>query len=434
MRAGVRWQDGAALTSRDVAFTYHAIMNPANTIPSRFPYDHVARVDTPDAATVVVTLKRPYSPIVANFFGGDSNYPILPAHLLAGFANLNNVAYNAAPAGSGPFAFERWMRGDHVTATASSTYYAGKPRLDRVTLRFIANSSTTAAELATGEVDATFFAEVNDIATLRAVPDHRIVITPIPSMYALSYNLTDPLAGDPIVRRAFALAIDRHALVEKVTHGIDDADTGMRGLFTWAYDPHAGNVPYDPNAAKALLSRAGWLPGPDGIREKNGRRLEITLTIMTLSTDTELAAVIAEQEHAIGIDTAVKRYPRGQFAALDGPILKGRFQITLSDYASSYDPEPSWLLACDQRPPAGYNYTGYCNAAVDRALAEAASTYDRATRQHNLSFVQRQLLADLPFYFLCQISEIDVIPSRLQGYDRPLLGTPFNSVARWRLR
>ena len=105
LRRNVSWQDGAPLNSRDVVFTYRAIMNPSNAVPSRYGYDRVASVEAPDPYRVIVKLKRPYSPIVAYFFGGDSNYPILPAHLLARYTSLDRVPYNAAPIGSGPYRF-----------------------------------------------------------------------------------------------------------------------------------------------------------------------------------------------------------------------------------------------------------------------------------------------------------------------------------------
>ncbi len=434
LRRDVRWQDGTALTSRDVAFTYRAIMNPANAVPSRYGYDHVDSVAAPDARTVVVTLKRPFSPIVSDFFGGDSNMPVLPAHLLGAFGNLNHVTYNAAPIGSGPFRFARWSRGDQISASANPTYYAGRPGLERIKLKFMHDSSTTVAELMTREVDAAFFADVSRIAELRRIPNHRIVVTPVPYFYALEFNVTDPIVGDPAVRHAFALAIDRRALVNKVTHGLYYADTGMRGLFTWAYDPQVGNVPYDPSGAAASLQRDGWIPSPDGIRVKHGRRLELGLAFVAGDAiDGEFASVIAAYERVAGIDVSTKAYARAQFVAVDGPIAQGRFQIDLYSWQSDYDPDASWMLSCSQRGPRGFNHARYCNAAVDRAFREAASSFNRATRLRDYRFVQRQLLADLPYYFLCQISEIDVIPSRLRGFDPPLL-SPFNSVARWRFR
>jgi peptide/nickel transport system substrate-binding protein len=434
LRRGVRWADGAALTSRDVAFTYRAIMNPANAIPSRYGYDRVAGVDAPDDRTVVVRLRSSYSPIVSYFFGGDSNYPILPAHLLAALRNLNHASFGDAPVGSGPYAFARWSRGDYISAKANPSYFAGRPAIDRVTLRFLHDSSTTVAQLMTREVDATFFADVTRIATLREIPDHRIVVTPVPYFYALLFNVTDPLVGDRAVRRAFAGAIDRRALVAKMTHGLYDAGTGMRGLFTWAFDPRVGNVPYDPRAAEAALASEGWIPGPDGIRVKGGRRLELELALRTgMEIDAGFATLIAAQERAVGIDVTLKQYAREQFLALGGPITQGRYQIALYGYQSSYDPDVSWLLACSQRGPHGFNDARYCNAAVDRALRDAAASFDRATRARDYRFVQRQILTDLPYEFLCQISEIDVIPSRLQGYDPPLL-SPFRTIARWHFR
>lgn len=132
LRRNVLWQDGAPLTSRDVVFTYRAIMNPSNAVPSRYGYDRVASVEAPGPYTVVVKLKRPYSPIVAYFFGGDSNYPILPAHLLARYTSLDRVPYNAAPIGSGPYRFSRWVRGDRLELAANPHYYGGRPAISRI--------------------------------------------------------------------------------------------------------------------------------------------------------------------------------------------------------------------------------------------------------------------------------------------------------------
>lgn len=432
LRRDVTWQDGVPLSSRDVAFTYRAILNPANAVASRYGYDRVASVETPDPYTAVVRLKQPFSPIVSNFFGGDSNYPILPAHLLAMFSSLNQVAYNQAPIGSGPYRMTKWAHGDRLDLSSNDHYYRGKPAIRRISLHFIADSSTATNELLTREVDATFFADASKIATLRRVPAHHVVVTPVPYFYAMPFNLTDPVLKQLAVRRAFALAIDRRALVDKVTHGLYDPDTGMRGLFTWAFDPHAGTVAYDPPRARAVLARAGWLVGPDGIRMKNGQRLELQLAFFGGSDiEAEFVPPIVEAERDVGIAVTTKRYSREEFLAFDGPLNRGRFQVGLYAYQASFDPDASWLLACAQRSPHGFNHARYCNPAVDRALAAGIATFDRSARRRAYDFVQRRILADLPYDFLCQVSEVDVIPNRLQGYDRPLLA-PYDSVAHWR--
>ena len=369
LRRNIAWQDRVPLNSRDVVFTYRAIMNPLNAVPSRYGYDRIASVEAPDPYTVVVKLKRPFSPIVTYFFGGDSNYPILPAHLLARYASLDRVAYNAAPVGSGPYRFARWARGDRLEMIANPRYYAGRPAVARVSLRFSHDSSTTINQLLTNEVDATFFADVSRIASLRSIPNHRVVVTPVPDFYALTFNVTDPIARNIAVRHAFGLAIDRHAFVGKVAHGVYDADAAMRGLFTWAFDPHAGRLPYDPRRAQALLARDGWIAGADGIRVKNGRRLELQLAFLTGSgIAAGFASLIVEYERAVGIEVTAKRYSPEKLFALDGPLTQGRFQIALIVYQSNYDPDASWLLSCGQRAPSGFNFARYCNPAVDNAL------------------------------------------------------------------
>ncbi|MGB6518391.1 MAG: peptide ABC transporter substrate-binding protein, partial [Candidatus Cybelea sp.] len=352
LRRDVSWQDGATLNSRDVIFTYRAIMDPLNAVPSRYGYDRVASVAAPNPYTVILKLKRRFSPIVENFFGGDSNYPILPAHLLAKYAGLDRVAYNAAPIGSGPYRFVRWVRGDRLEMSANPRYYAARPEIGRISLRFIHDPSTTINQLLTNEVDATFSADVSKIAALRSIPHHRIVITPIPSFCALSFNLTDPIAKNLAVRQAFALAIDRHALVAKVAHGVYDADTPMRGLFTWAFDRHPGGLPYDPWRAKALLTKDGWVAGADGMRIKNGRRLELQLAVRAGSdVEAGFVSLIVEGERAVGIDVIAKRYSREDFGAPNGPLTQGRFQVALVTYLSTYDPDASWLLSCSERAP-----------------------------------------------------------------------------------
>ena len=224
-------------------------------------------------------------------------------------------------------------------------------------------SSTTINQLLTNEVDATFYADVARITALRAIPHHRILVTPAPYFYALSFNVTEPTVKNLTIRRAFALAIDRHALVGKVAHGLYDADTAMRGLFTWAFDPRAESPVYDPHGARALLARDGWIPGADGIRVKNGRRLQLQLAFLAGSdVAAGFASLIVEYERAVGIDLTTKRYGIEEFVASGGPLSQGRFQVALLPYQSTYDPDASWLLSCDQRAPGGFNFARYCRS------------------------------------------------------------------------
>lgn len=432
LRRNARWQDGTPVTSRDVLFTYRAIMNPANNVDTRYGYDRIASVAAPGPYTVVITLRTPFSPIVGYFFGGDSNYPVLPAHLLAPVQNINAAPFNASPVGSGPYQLEAWDRGDHLTLRANPSYYGGRPAIAQLSLPFVPDDSTRIEELQAGEVDAAFLLDASRIEQLRAIPGHRVVVTPVPYFYALAFNMRRPLFADPAVRKAIAMSIDREALTRKITGGVYDADTAMRGLFTWAYDPAVKGPAFDPSAADALLERDGWKRGSDGIRVKNGKRLVMQLIFPEGSPiTTRFAVAIAAAVRVAGIDMTLRGYVRQQIIARDGPMLSGNFDVSLYDYQGSFDPDASWLLACDQRAPNGFNMSGYCDATMDKLLERAVSSFDRNVRAADYHAIQARMQSALPYLMLCQISEVDVIPSGLEGFAQPLL-SPFNSVAAWR--
>ncbi len=432
LRHGVRWQDGAPLTSRDVVFTYRAIMSPNNAIPERYGYDRVTSIAAPDPYTIEIRTKHAFSPIVAMFFGGDSNYPILPEHVLGRYASLNKVLFNTAPIGSGPYVLHAWKHGDRLELQANPRYYRGKPAIAQIDLPFIHDQSTTLNELVTGEINAAFSIDASRIAQVRALKGRRIIVTPIPYFYGVSFNLDDPIFTSN-VRHALAMAVDRQTIVDKVSHGVYDARTGLRGLFTWAYSPRADHLRYDPKAAAQLLSREGWTLRPDGTRWKNGKPLQLQLAFPAGSDITaQLATNIAAAEAAIGVNVTLRRYAREIYMSNDGPINQGRYQMQLYDYHSNYDPDAAWLLACDQRSPNGFNDARYCNQAVDEALRRASTVFERPARRALYAGIQERISSDLPYFFLCQAAEIDVIPAGLTHYAQPLL-SPFISVADWRL-
>jgi peptide/nickel transport system substrate-binding protein len=301
-------------------------------------------------------------------------------------------------------------------------------------LHFVHDPSTVVNELRTHEVDATFDDPIpSSIRAIRSIPNHRVIVTLVPNFGAILFNMSDPVMKDVAIRRAFASAIDRRMLVAKAAFGLYDAEKGMRGMFTWAFDPRIGTTAYDPARAGRLLTADGWTLGGDDVRVKRGHRLEISLISSTqYSIANEVIPIVIEEARDVGINLVTTVYDRSELFALDGPLNRGNFQAALMGFGSSVDPDPSSWIACDQRAPGGTNFSRYCSEAVDRALRRATSVYDRAERRPIYSFIQRRLAADVPYDFLWQAPEVDVIPSALRGYE-PSLVSPYNSVAQWSL-
>jgi peptide/nickel transport system substrate-binding protein len=157
LRDHVRWHDGRPFTSADVKFTYEAIMNPANDIVSRHGYDVVGSVEAPDPHTVIFHLKHRFAPFVATVFGeSDGPFCILPAHLLAHRKTINEGPYNSLPIGTGPFKVVRWLRGNQIELVRNDDYFAGKPKLKSIVVKFIPDENSAVVQLRTHEVDWAF--------------------------------------------------------------------------------------------------------------------------------------------------------------------------------------------------------------------------------------------------------------------------------------
>ncbi|HEY5258108.1 MAG TPA: peptide ABC transporter substrate-binding protein [Candidatus Baltobacteraceae bacterium] len=434
LRHDVKWQDGVALTSRDVVFSFHAIMNPKNATLSRYGYDQMASVVAKGRWEVDVTYKHRFAAGVSYFFGGDSNYPVMPAHLLDRYPSLNQVPFNGAPIGSGPYRVAEWQRGDHITFVANDAYFLGKPKIPKIVLRFVPDNQTIVDQLHTGEVDLWFFADVSHIAELRGLPGHHLVTTPTTEFQTVQFNTQSAIFSDGAVRRAFSMAIDSASTTRKIYRGVYDPQHGLRGLFTWAYDPAIGPVPYDPAGARALLQRDGWIAGPSGMRAKDGHPMEVTLLFTTGSpTLSTLVAQIAAYEREVGIAVTLRGMSTALLTSPGGPLYRGTYQAAMFSLMSSADPDASWLLSCDQRAPAGFNLTRFCDAAAQRAFAHGASTMNRESRKDDYRIVQRRLSAVLPMDVLFLIYEMDVVPEALKGYTPSLYTSPYTFAYQWRL-
>jgi peptide/nickel transport system substrate-binding protein len=421
LRHGVVWHDGAPFTSRDVRFTWQAIMNPRNLVPTRHGYDQIVSIDTPTPWTAVFHLKRPFAPAVHTFFAhSDAPYMILPAHLLARYADLNQIPYNSQPVGTGPYKIVRWYRGDRIEYVANHRYFLGRPHIERIVLHFVGDENSIANQVRAHEVDWFVTASPRVYPQLRGIDGISIRLVPFNGSDSIIFNTERKPFSDVRVRRAVQFAIDKELLVKEVTYGTTIAATEDLPSFMWAFDPRAGSTRRDLASARKLLDAAGWRLGPDGIRTKNGARLVMGLAYRSDSlTDRNRGVLIASMLREAGIDVTLKGY---QTAMLYGPqsehgiLASGTYDGGLETWYAGVDPDDSTQLMCDQRPPLGYNWARYCNPRLDAAERSALSHYDEPTRKRAYAVVQEALAADVPFIYLWWPRAIEPVNSDLRGF------------------
>ncbi len=411
LRPRVRWQDGAPFTSRDVKFTWQAIMNDANNVSSRNGYERVATVDTPDPLTVIFHLKAKFAPFVNTVFAeSDTPYCILPAHLLAAYKDINRVPFNNMPIGTGAFRVVKWIHGDRVELVANDAYFRGKPRLRRIIVRDIPDENSSINLLRTHDIDWIFEASpqtINQLRPLAANGTIKLDFVDAPSTYRLYMNTSRPALHDVRVRQAIAYAIDKKLLVDRLTGGTAVVGTADQPPYSPYYEPNVQIYTPDPQRARALLRAAGYTFGPDGSALKNGRPLSLQISYNLENTTRRAIAVQIQAElHAVGIDAPLKGYPANLMFATFGQggiLTNAKYDLNVSGWTAGFDPDDYSLYGCDQFPPAGTNYTRYCSPEMQRLQRIALSSYDEETRKKAYSGIQKLLARDVPdidlFYF-----------------------------------
>jgi peptide/nickel transport system substrate-binding protein len=421
LRHGVRWHDGAPFTSRDVKFSFAAIMNPNTMVSTRHGYDDVARIDTPDAYTVVLHLKHPFAPAIETFFAhSDSPFMILPAHLLERYKSLDRIPFNEHPIGTGPFRVVRWDRGNRIDYVANDDYFLGKPKLKRIEVHFVQDENSIVNQLRSHEIDW-FFEPTNIVyQELKAIAglDNRLI--PYNGFHAIQFNTARAPFDDPRVRRAVGLAIDKNELAEKLSFGTAEAATEDIPRFMWAFDPTAGTTKHDLPAARALLDAAGWRADPSGIRRRNGRPLAIGLAYQVESAvERRRVPILVGMLHEAGIAAEPKGYNESLLyasAGQNGILASGNFEAVITTWFAGVDPDDSTQLLCNQFPPTGWNWSRYCDRKMDAAQGIALSHYDRPTRKRAYAQIEELLAIDAPFIYLLWPRQIEPINTDFKNF------------------
>jgi peptide/nickel transport system substrate-binding protein len=418
LRHGVRWQDGVPFTARDVVATVHAIMNPKNDVFSRTGWDDIVSIETPDDFTVRFHLRKAYAPAIATFFCAyqHSGYPVLAAHQIDRYPDLNHVA---SLIGTGPFSLKEWARGDHIEFVANPLYWRGPPKLQRIIVKIIPDTNTILLQYKTHEIDALFNPPSAQYPQLVQLSDSKITLVPTPAFDLLAMNTRKPPLDDVRVRKAINLAIDKKRIISDVMHDVAMTALSDISSASWAYDPSISAPSYDPAAARALLDRAGWLPGMDGIRTKTGQRLTIDIT--TIAKDGDRTAdelLIQDALRAIGVEAEVKNYPAELvygMASEGGVLAGGHYDVAVVGQDTGIDPDDSTLLMCDQIPPAGVNWYFWCDKAFDDAERGALANYDQVVRKRYYAITQRELIAQMPVSILYYSRLIIVTRPQVHG-------------------
>ena len=423
LRKDVKWTDGVAVTAKDVKWSWQAIMNPNNNIVSRHGYDYIARIDTPDPYTVVVHLKRQFSPFVNTFFAmSDQPFPVAPEHILSKYPNMNQIPFDSAPnVSDGPFKFVQWLHGDRIELARNDSFFLGRPKLDKIDIRVVPDENTSVNLLRTHSIDYMFQASPNTYPALQTLSDVKLDFVDVNGYESIQLNVQSPQLKDARVREAIANSLDKPQLTATLTHGIMKTATEDIPDWMWAFNPSVHSYPHDTVRARFLLREAGYQPGPDGVMTKNGEPLDLTIVTNTSNITRRQASVqVQAMLRQSGIASTIKSFPGDVLfapAGMGGILQLGRFDLSVAGWYAGIDPDDSSQYLCEDIPPGGYNYSRYCNPDMQAAQTAALTHYDRASRRAAYFKIQELLARDNPQIFFWWTRQVEPVSVDLKGFD-----------------
>lgn len=430
LRRNLRWQDGPPVTCNDLKFTWQVVMNPHNNVVTTDGYKDIGSIDCSNPRVAVIHMKRLYAPYLQELWGINGNAPILPEHLLAKYnddkGSFNTAPYNTLPVGSGPFKVVQWLRGQEVRMVANPDFYLGPPKLKEVVYKILPDENTAETQLQTHEIDMLATGtglKWPQYAALAADPKNGLMAIRVDAFLFthIDFNLKQPIVSDLQVRRALAYATDKNEIIEKIAHGSAiPADTDQQPHYSWAYTNDIVHYPYDPAKAKALLDADGWVVGRDGIRVKNGQRLEFTLSTQTESNEGKaIQTVLQRQWRDVGAQADIKNYPTDQFFdnSTNGILQGAHYDVAGFSWYAAADPDDSAIYSADNMAPHGQNAMFWTNRTATDAMNDALKTIDQNRRKRDYVVVQQQLALDVPTIILYFRRVPYVYNSDLKGFD-----------------
>ena len=397
LRPGVQWHDGAPFTAADVKFTFEEALLKYHSRTRAALEGLITNIETPDPLTVVFRLGRPYAPLLQRLDVVEAS--IIPRHQYEGHDVLNGEP-TRRPIGTGPFRFVSYAPSDRAILEKNPHYFReGLPGIDRVVFRILPNTSTAVNALESGEVDYVGSVPGADIARLKQTPGIAVIAGTGGSggsvcQDVLIPNLSRPPFEDVRVRRAFAHALDRQLIVDRVYFGQGRPATGpISHLLAWAYTPDVRQYPHDVATANRLLDEAGYR------RRGSGERFRVTFTHAT--NHQRLAQLLREQLKNVGV--ALELETRDFNSAVEQVFVKKAFDLGLASYCNGADPDVGVrrvYVSSNIGPYPFSNGAGYRNVRIDRLFDEATIDSERRLRRAKYVEIQRLLADDVPYFWL----------------------------------
>ena len=423
LRPNLTFSDGSPLTAEDVAFTLTVLHDPkydgdtditlAN-IAGGADYkagkaDSVSGLKVIDPLTLQVTTTQPGATTLAKIGG-----PVLSKAWYGKNYQRGNLDYlrtlNGKPLGNGPYVYDKYIPGQEIRFHANTRFYRGTPPVPRFIYR-VTNPSTNFQLFQTGETDYdAFTSRPDDIEQLRMLGFANINLYGSSDYSKVEFNLHRSALQDAKVRQALIYGLDRQKLIDVVYQGYGKVAIEPIAPISWAWNANGVNpYQYNPARANQLLDEAGWKKGPDGIRVKAGKRLELTLLVSKKVLNDALIPIAKENWQQIGV---LLKPQVVDFNALMSQRKAGNYDLASFSTSTLNDPHDGvWDFYSKEATESGYN-----NPQVDALINQGNTELDPEKRKPIYNRLYQVLAEDPPAILLAYRQILSASSARVTGF------------------
>ncbi len=417
IRKGITFDDGTPLDARAVKFSFERVLKigkgPADNIGA------IKTVEVTDDYTAKITLKSAFGPFLQNLATDAACIvnPNVMKHEKNGDLAQAWMAQNTD--GSGPFKIVEWSRGERCVLQAKPDYWGPKPKLKRVIIRFMRESSDQRMALEGGDIDIAEGVLIDQIAPLEKNP--AVIVRRYPSQLVeyVYLNCQKPKLNDKLVRQALNYAVDYKSIIDYVLQGNGVQMRGPVPKGMWGHNPEVFQFKRDVAKAKELLKEAGHAKG-----------LEFTLIYSERRPTWEQIATILQSNFAdIGVTLKLELMAN---PTLRDKIDRGDFELCLGAWSPDYA-DPSmfmnfWFDSKNWGLPGNRSF--YKNAEVDELIRKSLAMSDQKERTALYNKAQDIIMAEAPYIFLYQTQTMVPMRKWVKGYVfNPMLESMYNFEA-----
>lgn len=444
LRSDVYWHDGERLDAGDAVFTIRAIQDPLYQSPLRSTLEDVTAKQIDDFS-FSLTLEEPFAPFLSTLTFG-----LLPEHLWGTIPgqNVRLNGLNLQPVGSGPYQFSELTKDaagnvKSFVVTRNESYYADVPYIKNIKFLFYADVPTAVEALQNKNIEGLSFVPKESKEVVQEKNDklqnHSLRV---PQYTALFFNQGESEVLQELeVRQALSRAVDRDELIDNVLGG------EALPIYTPILPGYVGHnsgvkrYPFDLEKSRKLLKDAGWFY-PDGRtgeeedfvpREKDGVKLEITISTVDLPEYQEVLALLQQHWQEIGAKVNVDTYSPQD---IQTDIIQDRTYEALlfgEIVGSDPDPYPFWHSTQQEHP--GLALAIFRNTDLDTLIEDARKTNDEEVRNDKYHEFQEILAEEQPAIFLYNPHYTYMVHEKVLGMrDDQYIAVPsdrFSNVSEW---